>query len=253
MTPPILWHFAISHFTEKARWALDWKKVPHVRKLLLLDYPVRCFLKTGQMSLPALFWDGETILDSTKIIQHLETVVPNPALYPDDNGERRRALELEDFFDEEVGAHIRAVVVNQLFTAGARVAAEGFGMGQTHATKWALRVAAPLFRPFYQYRHNMNPQSIALGIEKIASGIEKLEASIQPSGYLVGDRFSVADLTAASIMYPLAEPAEYPYRIPPVASEAIGAALAPFRSSQAREWVREIYARHRGSSSAISG
>ena len=253
VNPPVLWHFAISHFTEKARWALDWKEVPHVRKLLFMGYPVQCFLRTGQMQLPVLFWDGETILDSTRIIEHLETVKPEPALYPDDEDERRRALELEDFFDREVGPHMRSVVVNQLFTAGAGVAAEGFGMGQTSAAKWALRVASPVFRPFYRYRHNMSPAMIALGIEKIASGIEKLEAAIGPSGYLVGDRFSVADLTAASIFYPLAEPPEYPFSIPPAASEAIGAALAPFRATRAHEWVRGMYARHRGSSSAISG
>lgn len=29
MQTPLLWHFAISHFTEKARWALDWKGIPH--------------------------------------------------------------------------------------------------------------------------------------------------------------------------------------------------------------------------------
>jgi len=23
--PPVLWHFPISHYNEKARWALDWK------------------------------------------------------------------------------------------------------------------------------------------------------------------------------------------------------------------------------------
>ena len=27
---PILWHFPISHFDEKVRWALDFKRIPHV-------------------------------------------------------------------------------------------------------------------------------------------------------------------------------------------------------------------------------
>jgi len=25
--PPVLWHFPISHYNEKARWALDWKGI----------------------------------------------------------------------------------------------------------------------------------------------------------------------------------------------------------------------------------
>src|SRR6059058_1859108 len=35
MALPVLWHFTVSHFNEKARWALDFKRVPHVRRALL--------------------------------------------------------------------------------------------------------------------------------------------------------------------------------------------------------------------------
>jgi hypothetical protein len=52
MDVPLLWHFAISHFTEKARWALDWKGIPHARRMLSLDYPIRCGLRTGKPSAP---------------------------------------------------------------------------------------------------------------------------------------------------------------------------------------------------------
>ena len=72
MAPPVLWHFAISHFTEKARWALDWKGIPHERRMLFLDYPIRCGLRTGQLRLPVLFDSGRVIRDSSAIIAHLE-------------------------------------------------------------------------------------------------------------------------------------------------------------------------------------
>ena len=42
-----------------------------------------------------------------------------------------------------------------------------------------------------------------------------------PSGYLVGDSFSVADLTAASILYHLAEPPEFQYVIPEFPDERV--------------------------------
>ena len=29
---PLLWHLKVSHYNEKARWALDYKGVPHVRR-----------------------------------------------------------------------------------------------------------------------------------------------------------------------------------------------------------------------------
>ena len=35
MNHPVLWQFTASHYNEKARWALDWKGVAHVRQSLL--------------------------------------------------------------------------------------------------------------------------------------------------------------------------------------------------------------------------
>ena len=32
---PVLWQLQISHYVEKVRWALDYKRVPHVRRTLL--------------------------------------------------------------------------------------------------------------------------------------------------------------------------------------------------------------------------
>ena len=32
MATPVLYHIEVSHYNEKARWALDYKGIPHVRK-----------------------------------------------------------------------------------------------------------------------------------------------------------------------------------------------------------------------------
>ena len=125
MTPPVLWQFRFSHFNEKARWALDWKGIAHVRRSLLPGFHVpRVLWMTGQRSLPVLVLDRETIHDSTRIIERLERLRPEPALYPADAGARRRALALEDFFDEELGPHVRRALFYELlpetdFAAGA--------------------------------------------------------------------------------------------------------------------------------------
>ena len=52
-------------------------------------------------------------------------------------------------------------------------------------------------------------------------GGDKVEAELQPSGYLVGDRFSVADLTAAALLFPLVRPPETPHLIPPPLPEPV--------------------------------
>src|SRR5207247_8660717 len=101
MTPPVLWQFRFSHFNEKARWALDWKGIAHVRRSLLPGFHVpRVLWTTGQRSLPVLVLDRETIHDSTRIIERLERRRPEPAPYPAAPGARRRAPDPGRFFAE---------------------------------------------------------------------------------------------------------------------------------------------------------
>ena len=71
-TLPVLWQFRQSHFNEKARWALDWKGIPHVRRALAMSYVPRALWATGQAKLPILHLDGQAIADSTRIIEALE-------------------------------------------------------------------------------------------------------------------------------------------------------------------------------------
>jgi glutathione S-transferase len=101
---PVLWHLKVSHYNEKARWALDYKGVPHLRRAAEPGRH-RAIAKrlSGGRTFPVLVHDGEAIGDSTRIIEALERRYPEPPLYPADPAERRRALELEDFFDEQLG------------------------------------------------------------------------------------------------------------------------------------------------------
>jgi glutathione S-transferase len=63
----------------------------------------------GDGTLPVFDLDGERVVDSTRIIEALERRFPERPLYPEDADERRRALELEDFFDEHAGHEMRRV------------------------------------------------------------------------------------------------------------------------------------------------
>src|ERR1700676_2901824 len=114
MDTPLLWHIPISHFNEKARWALDYKRVAHPRQVLGADYLIRAWRATGRGTLPILFLDGRAIGDSTRIIAALEQRYPEPALYPADPAARERALALEDYFDEQRVPPLRAAIVTPL-------------------------------------------------------------------------------------------------------------------------------------------
>lgn len=114
---PLLWHLPVSHYSEKVRWALDHKRIPHDRRALIggLHIPIALTLTHGQSyTLPVIELDGRTIGDSTAIIAAVEQTYPEHPLYPADPAERRHALELEDWFDQRLGPDIRRFVFHAL-------------------------------------------------------------------------------------------------------------------------------------------
>src|SRR5262245_7940198 len=115
METPLLWHIPLSHYSEKARWALDYKGIAHRRRVLGPNYLVRAWRATGQGKLPILWLDGRAIADSTRIIAALEERYPEPPLYPSDAAARQRALVLEDNLDETLSPALRAAIVTPLF------------------------------------------------------------------------------------------------------------------------------------------
>ncbi len=74
-----------------------------------------------------------------------------------------------------------------------------------------MRTAFPALTVVMRRRMRIYEDDARESRERIVAAIERLEAELSPSGYLVGDSFTVADLTAASLMYPIVLPAEFPY------------------------------------------
>jgi glutathione S-transferase len=260
VSTPVLWHIPVSHYNEKVRWALAYKGVEHRRKAPPpgAHMAVALWLTRGaQKTFPVLTIDGRSVGDSTAIIAELERRVPDPPLYPQDAAERARALELEDFFDEELGAHIRLLAWHE-FTADT----EGDGMGPVaeQALPPALRrfgIARAGSRAFgsayVKLRFGVSdPERAELARAKVVAAIDRVEAELDGGDYLVGDRFTVADLTAASLLYPVVQPPEGPQALtamPPALAEFV----EPLRERPGARWVTEMFRRHRKPDAAGRG
>jgi glutathione S-transferase len=251
-TAPVLWQFRHSHFNEKARWALDWKGIRHVRRSLLpgLHIP-RVLWMTGQKSLPVLLLDGRALADSTRIIAALEAWRPDPPLYPADPAELRRALELEEFFDEELGPYIRRSLFHDLLPRTdytAALIATDFPPLVQHA----YRAIFPAIRVVMRLDMGIDETGAALGRDRIVMALDRIEAELRPSGFLVGDRFSVADLAAAALLSPLITPPEYPYASPGPLPEPAASFRATLTNRRAFAWACDMYRRYRGRSAEIT-
>ena len=252
MARPVLWQFRFSHFNEKARWALDHKRVPHVRRSLLPGFHIPTLLwMTRQKRVPVLIVDGQATHDSTRIIALAERLWPEPALYPEEDALRRRALELEEHFDEELGPHIRRALFHDVLPhTDAAVALMTVGAGR--GARRVYRAAFPVIRSLMRIDMRIDETGARLGREKVIAALDRIEAELQPSGYLVGDRFSVADLTAAALLSPLIMPREFPYPAPVPLPDPARSFREGLTGRRAFRWAEEIYRRHRGTSAEVA-
>jgi glutathione S-transferase len=247
---PTLWQIDFSHYSEKVRWALEYKGIDHSRRSILpgSHIPIALGLTRGaQPTLPVLQLDGRNIGDSTEIIAALEARYPEPPLYPIDAEERARAIELEDWFDENLGPHARLLSFYELIQEPelfAEVAAESVP-GPLGKAKPVIGAYA---RAFTSVRWNANSDDEAVRArEAIVAAFDKLEEELEKEDgeFLVGDSLSVADVTAASLFYPVVAPPEGPLdpNLPrPPALERFRESLSNRRGFK---WVEETFRKHR--------
>jgi glutathione S-transferase len=245
---PTLWQIDVSHFSEKARWALDWKGIEHRRHSPVpgAHMVVALWLTRGaHYTFPVLSIDGRNVGDSTAIIAALEERYPDPPLYPADIAERRRALELEEFFDEELGPYIRQLAWYEFGNDPERFAEL---MKQTAPAPLAKfgRPTAAYARLYTTLRFRAgDAEEAERGRVKVLAALDRLEEELGDGDYLVGAHFSVADLTAASLFYPLAQPDEGPLRSDSPSAKGFEAFREPLEQRRGLVWVKEMFRRHR--------
>lgn len=251
MTVPVLWHFRFSHYNEKARWALDWKQVPHIRRAVAPGPHAGQMMElSGQQAVPVLEIGGQVVPDSTAIIAALESAYPDRPLYPKDPGARARALDLEEFFDEELGPDVRRLAWHALLPDRA-YCTELFCMGFGTELDEFYAGAFPTIEELMRSGMQIDDAGAAESRVKVASALDRIERERDGRHHLVGDAFSVADLTAAALLAPLIVPPEFPYPYPPF-PEAFETMRAEFTSHPGCTWALDVYRRHRGPSAEVT-
>ena len=112
-------HLPSSHYSEKARRALEHKRIAHTQRtpLAIPHFVVARVLTRGEtrtfpvIELPG----GEVVGDSTAIIAALERAFPDSRpLYPADPARRELALALEEWFDEHLGRDVRVLALHEV-------------------------------------------------------------------------------------------------------------------------------------------
>ena len=167
--------------------------------------------------------------------------------------QRERALELQRYLDTELGPHLRRFAFFHILQ-GTEDAPAVMSQGFSPRTRKRFKAAYPLIRAVMRRAMNINAKSAERSRVKVLEAMDRLDADIGPTGYLVGESFSVADLAGASLLFPLVRPS---VGLQSELPDTFAPPLEEFRTSVADrpsfKWVDEMYRRHRGTSASING
>lgn len=245
-----LLQFPYSHYNEKARWVLDFKGLPHVRTSFLPGPHAPAIKRlTGQTLVPVLRMNGRLVCGSAQIIDALEQSHPAPALYPSDSSRRTEALEIQRRFDAEVGPMVRRAIFSVLIPNPGYLCAM-FAGARSAPVRVLYRASFPIARTMMKRSMGIADRaSIDEAYRRTELALDFVAERAGVDGYLVGDAFTVADLTAAALLAPAANPPGSPMALPEPAPPAVRAWHQRWRGHPGIDWVRQCYRRSRSASS----
>ena len=238
-----LYQFPISHYCEKIRWALEFKNIDHEIKNLI---PGLHLLKTKKLapesSVPILTHKGLVIQGSSEIISYLDKTFPERRLTPKETHERDKVLEWENYIDNEIGKNVRLCCYHILLNHP-DIVIPFFTYNAPWYGKPFLAIMFPKLKVKMIHRMKINDVAAKKARKNLTIAVDKLNSHYQDHEFLVGDQFSRADLTAASLLAPLCMPEKYGLYWPEKIPDKLEELMTEF--SGKTQCVHDLYEKYR--------
>jgi glutathione S-transferase len=242
----------MSHYCEKARWGLAHAALDYVEEahLQVFHYPPTLrYSKAGKV--PVLVTAGQAIADSTAILQYLDRhhVPEARRLYPE--ALRSEVEALEERFDEQLGIETRRWVYHRFMALPPR---EVLRTAAQNTPAWEQAMAPllfPMMRRFLNTRLGISAGAVNAGCATITTVFDEVAAMLADGRpYLLGERFTAADLGFACMAAPVLLPPEYGIRLPTL--EESPAAAQPevqaWRAHPAGQFALRLFRERRAAS-----
>jgi glutathione S-transferase len=243
-TQPRLITIPLSHYCEKARWALD---------LAAIDYREESHLplvhrwharRAGATTVPILVTDEGALTDSADIVRYADRHSKAARLLPSRVADRQEAIELERYLDRELGPHVRRWAYFHILGRRAllnRLVSRGVPRPESLLTSPLMSVARPLIRRGYR----VGPESAERSLQRVHEVFRAVgERLADGRRYLVADEFGVADITFAALAAPVLRLERYGDELP----NAMRSECLRLRSTPAGVYGVGLYERHRSGS-----
>ena len=183
-----LYQFAISHFCEKARWALAYKKLEYVQKNLLPGPHLAQMKRLGAdiSATPILIHDGNLIQGSGEIISHLDQHYPQHPLNPDSPELMAQCAEWETYLDQEVGVQVRRYCYHYLLQHPAMVIPL-YTQGGPWYGALIYKLIFPKLRSKMRHYMKINESTAQESKQRFEAAIERINTHLQQHSFLVGE------------------------------------------------------------------
>jgi len=238
-----LYQFPISHYCEKVRWALDYKKINHKTVNLLPGLHVMKTKKlAARSSVPILVDDDKVIQGSGEIISYLDKDHPENSLTPVDEQLKANALKWEKYVDKEIGIHVRRCCYHILLEHPDIVIKFFAHQGPWYG-KPLLRFMFPKLKTKMRDLMDINEETAEASKVALSIAIDKIYNHLQEHSFLAGNQFSRADLAAASLLAPLRMPEKYGLNWPDKVPSQLATLSEEFKEKTL--WVDELYKNYR--------
>lgn len=247
MPKRVLYVFNISHYCEKARWALDHFGIDHEVRPVMVGAHRRIAKKLGATrgSVPFLQAGDEVIAGSSAIIDWCEkqSADGRPSLEGSDTALVR---SIEKRLDAIAGVHVRRFFYSDALTSDPKSVLPYFTSGLPLWQRAALTLAWSRIVEIMKKGLDLGPaqgeESRAI-LDRELAWLDGLLADGRPC--LTGSGWTRADLTAASLLAPLVAPKEHPVYQAENFPQAVAATMTAWAERPILRFVREAYAARR--------
>jgi len=245
----ILITIPISHYCEKARWALDWAGIEYQEQAhLQLIHWIPVARAGGNKTAPVLIQGDRVLADSADILEAVSAQAPpQRRLFPADPAAAAEVRTLQRDFDTRLGPEGRRWMYNGL--RGRRDIALAYGRAGVPAWEYrALPLVYPLAVRVIDRYLDVTPATAALSEAEVRAVFDTVTERLSDGRpYLCGESFTAADLTFASLSAPVLMPPEYgvPLPQPEELPAAMAATVRELRAHPAGAYALRIFREER--------
>ena len=214
-----LYTFWVSHFSEKARWCLQFEGVSFVDHHLLPGPHVGTVRKLAKrQQVPVLTYEGEVIQGSAAIVDAIPRLFGKTRLQPwsarkHAGSQQAQSQHIEKMADECFGRAVQALGYDALLRdRRCMVSLWGY-----HGPWWAgayYAVAFPLMAKFVRRSYCGDAAAVAKSRETLLAGLRQTDELLQGQDYLLGEGPTRTDLSVAALLSPFVRPKEHPMKWP---------------------------------------